>query len=366
MTDHNFLEQIYFDPSHPGAFAGPTKLLSILKKHGRPASLKGIKEWLQNQDAYSLLRPVHYRFKRSRVIPTGIDGLWDADLADVSNISQHNDGIKFWLIAIDVFSRHVWVIPTKSKHHTQMVESFKQLFSMTSRRPTQLRTDNGMEFKNRAVQKLLQNENIRHFTTKNTTKANYAERVIRTIKGLVYRYFIHRQTYKYSDVLPQLVSNYNRRPHRSLHGLAPAEITKTNEAVVWKKMYVDTSENTVKKRGEHKFKINDQVRISHLKYTFQRDYQQKWTEEIFKIYKRFRKSGLNVYALKDLLNEVVEGFFYEKELQKISKDLNIAHFRVENVVRTRKRRNKTEHLIKWMGWPTKFNSWVTDDDIQKY
>ena len=366
MTDFAFLEQIYFDPAHPGAFAGPAKLFQILKKHDRPASFKEIKEWLRNQDAYSLLRPVRYKFKRSRIVTSGIDELWDADLADVSNISQHNDGYKFWLVVIDVFSRYTWVIPVTSKHHTNMLQAFKELFIATNRRPKHLRTDKGTEFKNRAVKKLLTDKNINHYTTKNETKANYAERVIRTIKGLMYRYFIHRQTYKYTDVLSELVANYNKRPHRSLKGLAPNEITSHNESTVWKRQYVDTSGKTNMKPRAYKFALGDQVRISHLKYTFQRDYQQKWTEEIFKIHRRFRKHGFNLYSIKDLLDEVIDGHFYEQEMQKIAKDLDVATFRVEKVIKTRKRRGDTELLVKWMGWPAKFNSWTKQSDVQRY
>ena len=42
-----------------------------------------------DQDAYSLLRPTRYRFKRQRVVTSGIDDLWDADLADVSNLAPN-------------------------------------------------------------------------------------------------------------------------------------------------------------------------------------------------------------------------------------------------------------------------------------
>ena len=41
-----------------------------------------------------------------------------------------------------------------------------------------------------------------------------------------------------------------------------------------------------------------------LKNTFQRDYQQKWTEEVFCITKRLRQQGFNLYQLKDLLDEI--------------------------------------------------------------
>ena len=55
----------------------------------------------------TLFKPIKYRFKRNRVVTTGIDHMWDVDLADVTNIRQHNDGYNFLLVAIDVFSRYL-------------------------------------------------------------------------------------------------------------------------------------------------------------------------------------------------------------------------------------------------------------------
>ena len=102
-----------------------------------------------------------------------------------------------------------------------MVRAFTTLFEQTQRRPKNLRTDKGTEFTNRAVKKLLKDQGINAYTTKNETKANYAERVIRTVKGLLYCYFLYRQTYHYIDVLDNIVENYNNRKHSSINGLAP-------------------------------------------------------------------------------------------------------------------------------------------------
>ena len=360
-----FLNEFYFDPKHPGAYAGPKKIHQILKQNGFVVPIKAVSEWLSNQDAYSLLRPVRYKFKRPKIITTGIDDLWDADLAEVSNISQHNDGFRYWLVVIDVFTRYTWVIPVQSKHHTDMVQAFTQLLSITGRRPKHLRTDKDTEFTNRAVKKLLKDANIHAYTTRNETKANYAERVIRTIKNLMYRYFLDRQTYRYTDVLQDLVSNYNNRPHSSLKGLAPSKINSENEVRVWKTMYMDVEE-PIRKKKPYKYQIGDQVRISHLKYTFQRDYQQKWTEEIFRVRRRLQKQAFNLYTIQDLTNEEIDGYFYEEELQRVPKDADTAVFRVEKVLRHRQRQGQREIFVKWMGWPQKFNSWVKQTDVHRY
>ena len=202
---------------------------------------------------------------------------------------------------------------------------------------------------------------IKLFSTKNETKANYAERVIRTLKTLLYRYFYKKQCYRYGDVLQDLVDNYNKRPHSSLQDLSPSDVNPNNEVMVWKRMYIDTAK--VARKKQYKFRINDKVRISHLKYQFQRDYHQKWTEEYFKIHHRIRRESKNLYRLRDLLDEDIDGYFYENELQKIEKE-DDAVFRIEKVIR--KRKKGKEILVKYMGWPNKFNAWINAENVEKF
>lgn len=355
-----FLNNIYFKINEPGAFSGPTKLKSILKQNGYDVSIDKIRVWLEKIDSYNVYKPVRYKFKRNRIVTTGIDHIWDADLADVSNIKEDNDGNSFLLIVIDIFSRFLWVQIVRSKSQLDMKKAFEKLFSSTTRRPSRIRSDNGKEFKNKTVKAYFKRLGIKQYFTMNETKANYAERVIRTIKSLMYRYFYKEQTHRYIDIIQDLVKNYNNRPHYSLKSLSPASITDSNEARVWKQMYIDTCPINKKKR--FKFSIGDKVRISHLKYIFQRDYHEKWTEEYFCVKHRFRKASKNIYRLKDLLNDDILGTFYEDELQRIRRDAQPL-FRIEKVIR---QRNKGRELfVKWQGWPAKFNSWTAPDSVQK-
>ena len=356
------LNEIYFDPQQPSAFSGPRKVYNALVQRKVRVSLREVEEWVRNQDAYSLLRPVRYRFQRQRIVTSGLDDMWDADLAEVGNIAQHNGGIRFWFVVIDVFSRHLWVVTTPTKRQKDMVSALKQLLHRTQRRPQVLRTDNGKEFVNRGVQGVLSEAGVKHFTTKNETKANYAERVIRTLKGLVYRYCVHNQTYKYDAVLQDLVDNYNHRAHKSLKGRAPASINKANEAVVWKELYVDS---VVRRRAKpFRLKVGDTVRISHMKYTFQRDHHQKWTQELFTVAGRRRKDLHKMYKLVDQMREEVQGSFYENELQKVSKPDN-ALYHVEKILKRRKRRGQQEVFVKWVGHPPKSNQWIRAKDLKE-
>ena len=59
----------------------------------------------------------------------------------------------------------------------------------------------------------------------------------------------------------------------------------------------------------------------------------------------------------------VEGMFYEAELQRVNKTRDNL-WKMETVLKRRKRRGQTEVLVKWQGYPKKFNSWVNEDELQ--
>ena len=88
-------------------------------------------------------------------------------------------------------------------------------------------------------------------------------------------------------------------------------------------MYIDVLKRSryrkhKKTSKKFKFKTGDYVRISNAKRTFQRDYEQKWTEEVF-IIARFLRQGWPICKVTDYDKDPIEGRFYENELQKVNK-----------------------------------------------
>jgi len=63
------------------------------------------------------------------------------------------------------------------------------------------------------------------------------------------------------------------------------------------------------------------------------------------------------YKLKDLFGDDIKGTFYGDEHQIVPKP-DDALYDIERIVKTRKRAGKIEYLVKWRGYPEKFNSWV--------
>ena len=230
MTDwKEYLSSLYFNPKLPSSYLGPEKLYQIVKCHGRfKIGRHRIGKWLQEQEAYSLTWGARRKYTRSRVIVAGIDSQWDMDLMDMVDLAKQNDGVKYVLVAIDIFSCFAHCQPIKTKKGEDVLQALKLILSGT-RKPNMIRTDRGQEFRSKDVNAYLKGQNIHHFYALNTEiKANYAERLIKTLKHKLFRYMLKNRTQRYIDILQDAVYSYNRTIHRSL-GKPPANIAKENE-----------------------------------------------------------------------------------------------------------------------------------------
>ena len=81
------------------------------------------KEWLYSQEPY-----VKGKFTRGKTLSSGIDDIWQMDLADLSNIKDENNNHSFMLTVIDIFSRWAWAEPVKTKSGADMVKALKNVF----------------------------------------------------------------------------------------------------------------------------------------------------------------------------------------------------------------------------------------------
>ena len=328
MADwREYLSSLYFNPKLPSSYLGPEKLYQFVKSQGKfQIDRKRIRQWLQDQEAYSLTRGARRKYTRSRVVVSGLDSQWDVDLMDMVDLAKQNDGIKYVLVCVDIFSRYAHCQQINSKQAKDVLQAFKQILSGTRKAKT-IRSDLGQEFRNKQVNAYLKSQNIHHFYALNTeTKANYDERLIKTLKHKLFRYMLKNRTQRYIDVLQDVVYSYNHTVHRSL-GQSPASITKDNEGESRLEQYLlrqgkvkrSKKQKKVSKK-KYKYEIYQTVRLSHVRSVFDREYSQKWTGEIFKIQTRFRRDGIPVYTIIDWDGDRVEGTFYEPELQAVNVD----------------------------------------------
>jgi DNA-directed RNA polymerase beta' subunit len=360
-----YLKEIYTDPQHPASFTSVDKLYKWVKQDGKYKVKKhDIKKWLESVESYTLHRGVRRKFPRNRVEVAGIDIQWDSDLIDFVKIAKHNDSFKYVLICIDIFSRYVWLEPLKSKKGLDVAKAFEKIFK-SGRKPLRNRNDKGGDFKNRQVKSLFKKYNILQMTTQNTeTKACYAERAIKTIKKRIYKYFTQKQTYKYIDKLQDFAYSYNNTYHRSIN-MKPSEVSKENEKQLWFYQYAEPLLKNEKVLNQHKakFKPGDLVRLSHIKQIFDREYNIRWSGEIFRLTDVIWTNRIPMYKVKDYYNSDIQGYMYGEELQKVTMDEDHP-YKIDKIIKTRTRKGIKQHYVSWLYWGPKFNSWVNASDIE--
>ena len=252
------------------------------------------------------------------------------------------------------------MVPLKDKTGDSLIAAFDHIFKTSGHKPQRMQTDAGTEFLNQKFQAFLRRQGVHHFVTYNQTKAQIAERFNRTLKEKMWCYFQHVQKWRYIDMLPKLMWSYNHLVHRSIK-MRPADVTWENAQQVWHTLYDGMMGR--RRQTVPAFQVGDEVHITKVKGTFQKGYEQNWTEEVFKVARVNTVRSPPVYSLVEEDGTSIKGTFYAQELQKVEvheRDV----YRIEKVIRARGRGRIKEFLVKWAGWPDKYNLWIRASTIQ--
>ncbi|XP_065645790.1 uncharacterized protein LOC136076244 [Hydra vulgaris] len=299
----------------------------IASKANEKVKEKNVK-W-SDELANELHRPVIKHFRKRKVIANGIDEIWAADLVDMQSFSKFNNGIKYLLM---------------NKTGVDVENDLNKIFK--ERKCRKLWVDKGQEFYNKHVKAL----GVELYSTENEEKSCVVERWNRTMKEKMFKYFSANSTRKYIDVLDEMVNKYNNTRHSSIKMTPGKASDEKNKNIVWLNLNGNARSETVRP----KFSINDRVRITKKKTTFEKGYTPRWTEEVFTI-SLIQYTDPPTYKITDNNGEEIQRTFYEQELQKTNQEI----FRIEKVIR--KLKNKSP--VNWYRYPESFNSWVDNKEL---
>lgn len=357
LQKDKILGKIYFNLANAGSFGGLSNIWRVVRRKKASISKREVQDWLIAQDAYTIHKPFNSSTPGRKLITPGPNHLWQADLLDFQKTSAENEGIKYLLTIIDVFSKLAWVYPLKSKSAVEVLSAFKDLTK--NLKPKYLQTDQGSEFFNKHMKQYLKESGIKIYATKSSKKASVIERFNRTLRQKLERYFTHVGNRKFVNVLDELVKGYNNSYHSSIKE-KPINVSNANSRLIFKNLngyYMD--EGPEEEIKGFKFAANDKVRIVKYKTLFTKGTSPNWTREIFTINKVYPTLP-PTYSLIDYNKENILGEFYENELQKIQKDDEI--YQVENIIKSTGRKPNRKLFVKWLGYPDSFNSWINEKD----
>ena len=129
----------------------------------------------------------------------------------MQHYAKYNDGYKYLLAVIDVFSKYGWIRALNSKSGIEVATALKDIIDSSGRKPELVWSDKGKEFYNHHVKSL-----VAIYSSENEEKSSIVERWNRSLKSVTYRYFSANNTYRYIDVIQQIVERYNNTEHTSV------------------------------------------------------------------------------------------------------------------------------------------------------
>jgi hypothetical protein len=357
----SLLKGVYYNLGSPGVYSGINNVYREVKKLDPLIKLSDVKDFLLKQDTYTLHRGIRRNFKRKKTVACGIDTDWQADICDMQSLKKHNKGYAYILTVIDVLSKFAWAEPVKDKSPATVAKAFKKILDTSGRHPWRLYTDKGWEFRGKPFQDLLDKYNVQYLSTESPDiKASVAERFNRTLKSKLWKHFTTKKTFCFLDCLQDIVSSYNNSFHSSIKR-RPVDVSQSNETEVRRVLYGGPVQLRARSPVKFQFNIGDTVRIAKYKGVFEKGYLPNFTEEVFTIKNRIG-SQPPTYKIEDFGKEEISGVFYEPELVKVVKTDEI--YKIETVLKKRKRKGQTELLVKWLGYPDKFNQWIKESDLR--
>ena len=184
--------------------------------------MKKVKMYLETKPSFTKYRSRRLRFPKLKVIVNNLNEIWSVDLAFVDKLAKYNSGLKYLLVAVDCLSRYLRVEPLKTKYATETAEAFKKTIKL--KQPKKVWVDDGTEFLG-AFKALCNKRGIHLYSTFSEKKSAFAERNIRFLKNILYRYLEEKWTYSYLDKLDTFVKTINSRVNRTMN-LAPNKVTK--------------------------------------------------------------------------------------------------------------------------------------------
>lgn len=297
-----------------------------------------------------LHRDARRNFIRRKTEMKGINDTLQADLVEMIPYAKKNANMKYILTVINIFSKKAYARALKNKTAVEVTRAMESILNSLGHPIEHLHVDEGKEFYNAQMRKMLQQRKVHMYSTFTTKKAAIVERFNRTLKNRMWKEFSFRGSYKWIDILQSLVDDYNNTKHRTIK-MKPDDVRASDERYLLNTAY----SYTLPIRTKAKFKSGDLVRISKYKHIFSKGYTPNWTTEIFKI-KTVQQTNPITYLLIDHEGNDIKGTVYAEELQSVKHpDLYL----VEKIIRKKGRKV----YVKWLGFDSQHNSWVDEKDV---
>jgi len=272
------IKQMFYDPKK--GLWSVDKIHDKLKAQGVNVDLSEVRDVLENQLVNQVFKPVgKYKKEFTSIVAKHAREQYQCDLIDLQKYAKFNTA-RYMLNCIDVYSRYAMAVPIKTKGDAHVIPAMEQVFA-TMGYCKNFNSDLEASLLGKKFQAILKRNHIKHWQhdpIDNKRNMSIIERINKTIRGVIQKYFYVRGTKNWVKVLPDLIENYNTTEHSTTQQ-APKDMFNDKQAPVYRSRQ-KTNFPT------HTIKVGDKVRVLKRYGTFTKKTDVKnWTKNVYTVQK---------------------------------------------------------------------------------
>lgn len=358
------MESIYTDITNPASLSGVKRLHDAVKNQG--ITNTAVKSFLEGEKSYTLHKVGRKRFRRRKYFTSAPGIVISADTAYMLQYTKSNDGCKYLIVFIDMYSRFLTVFPAKSLSTKDIIPILESFFTNSIHSYRKFYSDEGVEFCSKSAHKVYTRFGVGWYTTySKEIKSGIVERVIKTLKNKISKYITLNNSERYIDVLDTIVETYNKTPHQGLSMRTPLDVHmmhNTRDLLRLSKILYKSKPSARPSSFSSELPEGKAVRLQSAKISqnpFAKSYFIQNTEEIFEISAVNRDHSPTTYNIRDLEGNEVKGVFYREELIPVT---NTGLYDVE-IIRSKKVGGKKKYLVKYIHYPTCDAQWLDEQTL---
>jgi transposase InsO family protein len=167
--------------------------------------------------------------------------IWQIDyiILDDTRITSVNDKYRYILVIIDIFSKYVYIYPTKTRSSEELAIILSKLF-LSGDIPLVMGSDNEGSFSSNEMKLLYEEFNIKPIFAPSYTpqRQGFVENKNKHLKRLLEYFFMKYQSYRYIDFIDRIAFTLNNTKN-TVTGFTPMHVHRGRELNVYSKEEYD-------------------------------------------------------------------------------------------------------------------------------
>jgi len=212
-------------------YPGLARLTKLVQNANPAITKQEIKTYLDNDNTRQLFTPQKKSKPTGHITAFQPNELWQMDIFDLSRYSVSNDGYKYVLACVDVFTRKAFIAPLKEKSSVDVEKGFEHIIKHGGK-PRLILSDQDSTFLSNPFQAYMRSKDI--ILNANALGDHHALGIIdnfaKRLKLILNHTFVKYNNTKWINEIDRIVSTYNGTPHSSIDDVAPNNASKPENA----------------------------------------------------------------------------------------------------------------------------------------